>query len=50
VITDVFGRPVFTGAGGLLAAADSETHGVLLDLVRRQASAADLRPADSNPK
>ena len=50
VVTDLFGEPAFAGTGGLLAAADAETHAVLLSLIRRQASAAALRPADSNPR
>lgn len=37
VVTDLRGRPVHTGAGGLLVAADPETHAALLALVERQA-------------
>ncbi|TXS44537.1 inositol monophosphatase family protein [Streptomyces sp. or43] len=37
VVTDLHGRPVHTGAGGLIAAADRETHQALLEMVRAQA-------------
>lgn len=36
VVTDLRGQPVHTGAGGLLVAADPETHAALLALVERQ--------------
>jgi myo-inositol-1(or 4)-monophosphatase len=39
VITGLRGQPLHTGVGGLLAAADAETHAALLDLVRRQFAA-----------
>ncbi|MGV9355000.1 inositol monophosphatase family protein [Streptomyces misionensis] len=35
-VTGLYGEPVHTGAGGLVAAADPATHAVLLELVRRQ--------------
>ncbi|WP_406094117.1 inositol monophosphatase family protein [Streptomyces sp. NBC_01013] len=37
VVTDLHGRPPYTGAGGLVAAADRETHEALLGMVRSQA-------------
>ncbi|MFI6964439.1 inositol monophosphatase family protein [Streptomyces sp. NPDC050255] len=37
VVTDLRGLPVHTGAGGLIAAADPETHRALLEMVRAQA-------------
>ena len=36
VVTDIFGRPVGTGTGGLVAAADHETHANVLELIGRQ--------------
>jgi myo-inositol-1(or 4)-monophosphatase len=39
VVTDLLGQPLHTGVGGLLAAADAQTHAALLDLVRRQFAA-----------
>ncbi|MGC4805921.1 inositol monophosphatase family protein [Micromonospora sp. DT233] len=36
VVTDLRGEPVHTGAGGLVAAADHETHAELLTLIARQ--------------
>ncbi|MEU8265148.1 inositol monophosphatase family protein [Micromonospora sp. NPDC048999] len=36
VVTDIRGRPLHTGAGGLLVAADPDTHRALLALVREQ--------------
>ncbi|MFE9856466.1 inositol monophosphatase family protein [Streptomyces sp. NPDC005780] len=39
VVTDLHGRPVHTGAGGLIAAADPETHQALLEMVKAQAPA-----------
>ncbi|MEO3816104.1 inositol monophosphatase family protein [Plantactinospora sp. B24E8] len=36
VVTGLRGQPVHTGAGGLLVAADQETHAALLALVERQ--------------
>lgn len=39
VVTDLRGLPVHTGAGGLIAAADPETHEALLDMVKAQAPA-----------
>ncbi|GCD92550.1 inositol monophosphatase family protein [Embleya hyalina] len=41
VVTDLYGRPPYTGAAGLIAAADRETHTALLEMIRRQAPAAD---------
>lgn len=35
-VTDLADEPVHSGAGGLIAAADRETHGALLELVRGQ--------------
>ncbi|MGW3209824.1 inositol monophosphatase family protein [Streptomyces sp. NPDC001135] len=37
IVTGLHGEPVLTGAGGLIAAADPETHAALLDLVKNQA-------------
>lgn len=39
VVTGIDGGPVHTGGGGLIAAADRETHDALLELVRKQAAA-----------
>ncbi|MGW0593913.1 inositol monophosphatase family protein [Streptosporangium sp. NPDC002607] len=36
VLTGLDGRPPHTGAGGLIVAADQETHAALLDLIRNQ--------------
>ncbi|WP_251096163.1 inositol monophosphatase family protein [Streptomyces sp. Caat 7-52] len=36
-VTGLYGEPLHTGAGGLIAAADAGTHAALLDLVRSQA-------------
>lgn len=38
VVTGIDGRPVHTGEGGLIVAADRETHTALLDLARKQAT------------
>ncbi|GGW71073.1 phosphatase [Streptomyces lucensis JCM 4490] len=35
-VTGLYGEPVHTGAGGLIAAADAQTHAALLDLVKNQ--------------
>ncbi|MDI2129575.1 inositol monophosphatase family protein [Yinghuangia seranimata] len=37
VVTDLDGKPVHSGTGGLLVAADDATHGALLELIRHQA-------------
>ncbi|MEV6056019.1 inositol monophosphatase family protein [Streptomyces sp. NPDC052107] len=37
-VTGLYGEPVLSGAGGLLAAADAETHAALLELVKSQRS------------
>ncbi|MGW4378689.1 inositol monophosphatase family protein [Kitasatospora sp. NPDC004531] len=42
-VTDLRGKPPHSGEGGLLAAADAETHARLLDLVHRQYREADRR-------
>ncbi|MCX5141894.1 inositol monophosphatase family protein [Streptomyces sp. NBC_00338] len=39
VVTDLHGRPPYTGAGGLIAAADRQTHDALLGMVMNQARA-----------
>ncbi|MFE3639171.1 inositol monophosphatase family protein [Streptomyces sp. NPDC059168] len=36
VVTGIHGQPAHTGAGGLIAAADAETHAALLEMVKRQ--------------
>ena len=36
VITGLRGQPLHTGAGGLAAAADSETHAALIEIVGHQ--------------
>ncbi|GAA0985174.1 inositol monophosphatase family protein [Acrocarpospora macrocephala] len=36
VVTGIHGQPLHTGAGGLIAAADQETHAALLDLISNQ--------------
>ncbi|MFF7355845.1 MULTISPECIES: inositol monophosphatase family protein [Streptomyces] len=35
VVTGLYGEPVLTGAGGLVAAADAETHAALLQVINR---------------
>jgi len=37
VVTGIHGQPLHTGAGGLIAAADTTTHAALLEMIRRQA-------------
>lgn len=44
VITGVRGQPLHTGAGGLVAAADAETHAALIEIIGHQ-----LRPAARRP-
>ncbi|MET7288007.1 inositol monophosphatase family protein [Streptomyces sp. NPDC005573] len=39
VVTDLHGRPPHSGAGGLIAAADQETHAALVAMVRSQSGA-----------
>jgi myo-inositol-1(or 4)-monophosphatase len=36
VVTDLRGRPVDTGVGGLVAAADPETHASLVAIIDKQ--------------
>lgn len=36
VVTDIQGQPLHSGAGGLIVAADQETHAALLALVEHQ--------------
>jgi myo-inositol-1(or 4)-monophosphatase len=36
VVTGIYGQPLHTGAGGLVATADQETHAALLELIRDQ--------------
>ena len=36
-VTGIHGQPLHTGAGGLIAAADRQTHATLLDMIRDQA-------------
>ncbi|MEU8033026.1 inositol monophosphatase family protein [Streptomyces sp. NPDC049099] len=38
IVTGLYGEPVLTGASGLIAAADPETHTALLELVKKQGS------------
>ncbi|MGW4565498.1 inositol monophosphatase family protein [Streptomyces sp. NPDC004561] len=38
-VTGLYGEPVHTGAGGLIAAADPETHAALLRMIKGQAEA-----------
>ncbi|MBO2451140.1 inositol monophosphatase family protein [Actinomadura barringtoniae] len=40
VVTDLRGRPPHTGAGGLVAAADRQTHATLLEMIDHQLSAS----------
>lgn len=35
-VTGLLGQPLHTGVGGLIAAADPETHGVLVEIIREQ--------------
>jgi myo-inositol-1(or 4)-monophosphatase len=35
-VTGIHGQPLHTGAGGLIAAADCQTHAALLDMIRDQ--------------
>ncbi|GAA2773406.1 inositol monophosphatase family protein [Streptomyces rameus] len=39
-VTGLYGEPPHTGAGGLIAAADADTHAALLELVERQRTPA----------
>ncbi|THA72645.1 inositol monophosphatase family protein [Streptomyces sp. A0958] len=41
VVTGIDGEPVHTGAGGLIVAADRETHDALLAMARKQAAAGE---------
>uniref|UniRef100_A0AAU2VRY6 Inositol monophosphatase family protein n=1 Tax=Streptomyces sp. NBC_00008 TaxID=2903610 RepID=A0AAU2VRY6_9ACTN len=41
VVTGIHGQPLHTGAEGLVVAADRETHGLLLEMIRGQESGAD---------
>ena len=41
VVTGIDGQPLHTGAGGLVAAADAETHAALLELIRSPSSTSD---------
>jgi myo-inositol-1(or 4)-monophosphatase len=36
IVTGIHGQPLHTGTGGLIAAADRETHGALLNMIRNQ--------------
>jgi myo-inositol-1(or 4)-monophosphatase len=36
VVTGIYGQPLHTGAGGLIAAADQKTHSALLEMTRSQ--------------
>jgi len=45
VVTGLFGQPLHTGQGGLIAAADAETHAAVLEAVRRQTLDADTPDA-----
>jgi myo-inositol-1(or 4)-monophosphatase len=38
VVTDIYGQPVYAGAGGLVVAADNDTHAALLTLIENQRS------------
>ncbi|MGW2485847.1 inositol monophosphatase family protein [Streptomyces sp. NPDC001606] len=40
-VTDLRGEPLHSGSGGLIAAADAETHAALLDLVKNQSELGD---------
>lgn len=40
VVTGIHGQPLHTGAGGLIAAADRETHDALLTMIRNQLPAS----------
>ncbi|HTF12587.1 MAG TPA: inositol monophosphatase family protein [Asanoa sp.] len=44
VVTGIQGQPLHTGIGGLLVAADAETHAALLRLVEKQTSRAAATP------
>ncbi len=44
VVTGIRGQPLHTGAGGLIAAADAETHRALLTLVERHFPQKTARP------
>jgi myo-inositol-1(or 4)-monophosphatase len=37
-VTGLYGEPVLSGAGGLVAAADAETHAALIDLIKNRRS------------
>lgn len=43
-VTGLYGEPLHTGAGGLIAAADARTHAALLELVTNQCPATGQQP------
>ncbi|MFC4058135.1 inositol monophosphatase family protein [Planomonospora corallina] len=50
VVTGLDGRPPHTGAGGLVVAADRETHAALLELIDDQLPSGDRFPRDGSPE
>ncbi|WP_449063462.1 inositol monophosphatase family protein [Planomonospora algeriensis] len=50
VVTGIDGQPLHTGAGGLVVAADRETHTALLELIRDQSPPGDRLPHDRSPE
>ncbi|MFJ4857353.1 inositol monophosphatase family protein [Streptomyces sp. NPDC088730] len=48
VVTGIHGQPPHTGAEGLVVAADRETHGLLLEMIRSQERGSD-GPDDASP-
>ncbi|MBO0918658.1 inositol monophosphatase family protein [Streptomyces laculatispora] len=47
VVTGIHGQPLHTGAGGLVVAADEETHALLLEMIRSQVPAGRQAGSDS---
>ncbi|MCX4770832.1 MULTISPECIES: inositol monophosphatase family protein [unclassified Streptomyces] len=47
VVTGIHGQPLHTGAGGLVVAADEETHALLLKMIRSQVPAGRQAGSDS---
>ncbi|MEV8020351.1 inositol monophosphatase family protein [Streptomyces sp. NPDC086554] len=45
-VTGIHGQPLHTGAGGLIVAADRQTHAALLDMISRQTRRAGIRSGD----
>jgi myo-inositol-1(or 4)-monophosphatase len=47
IVTGIYGQPLHTGPGGLIAAADRETHDALLNMIRNQLPASRTVPTQA---